>query len=191
MSAKRYLRPAATLVGATLLGLAAGTVLLVIVATRLFDYQVLTVSSDSMSPALKTGDLIVVKPAAIGDVQQGAIILFGSGGDRIPTVHRVSGINEIETRFTDRQSGAVSTQTDYRLVTKGDHNPAPDSRDVTADRLRGEVWFTVPGAGAIGNTGIASILGLVLGAAVTSWLVWEVALRMRRRSAAAPVEVAL
>ena len=176
-----WVRPMFTVAGALVLGLAAGIVVLAIVATRLFGYQVLTVSSDSMAPALSTGDLILVKPAAIGDVKPGDVVLFESGGDRIPTIHRVSGVNEIETRITDRTTGAIQSLTEYRLVTKGDHNVAPDSREVTADRLRGELWFSIPHAGALGNAGISSVLAVVLGVAVASWIGWEFALRLRNR----------
>ena len=181
-----WLRPAATVVGALALGTLAGCVILAVVATRLFGYQVLTVSSDSMAPALSTGALIVVKPAAMHDIKPGDVVLFESGGDHIPTVHRVVGVNEIESRFTDRASGSVDSSTEYRLVTRGDNNPSPDPRDVTAEQLRGEVWFSIRHAGALGNSALSAVLALVLILAVTSWVAWEVALRLRRRHQLSP-----
>ena len=175
-----WVRPVLPVAGAALLGLAAGIVILTVVATRLFDFQILTVSSDSMAPALNTGDLIFVKPAAIKDMRQGDIVVFESGGDHIPTIHRVAGVNEIETRISDRATGGVESLTEYRLVTRGDHNPAPDSRDVTASQLKGELWFSLPHAGALGNAGISSVLAIVLGVAVASWIGWEFALGLSR-----------
>ena len=121
---------------------ALGGLLLAVVATRVFDFEVLTVRSGSMEPAIARGDLIVVKPQAIERVNEGDIVLFAAGGDGIPTVHRVVGINEIEFRVTDTATGAVDSSFDYRLVTKGDANPEPDTAEVDASRLRGEVWFT-------------------------------------------------
>ena len=180
----RLLRGIALGVLAGVLGLAIGAVLLAIVATRLFAYNVLTVSSGSMSPALHNGDLIVVRPAAIDSLSAGDVVLFEAGGDRIPTVHRVVGINDVETRITDRSTGAVSTTHDYRLVTKGDANPAADGREVTADRLRGEVWFSIPHAGALGNAGIAAVLGIIFGVVATGWAGWEIAIRLRRHRTA-------
>lgn len=166
---------------ALVVGTLVGAVLVAVVATRFFDYSVLTVSSGSMAPALRNGDLIIVRPAAIGDIKTRDIVLFESGGDRIPTVHRVIGVNDVETRITDRTTGAIDVSHDYRLVTKGDANPEADSREVTADRLRGAVWFTVPHVGALGNAGIAAVLGIVFGVAATGWAAWEISLRLRAK----------
>jgi signal peptidase len=179
-SPPRLLRTTTVLAGAVLLGLAAAAIVVAVIATRFFDYHILTVSSGSMAPALRTGDLIVVRPAPIDRVREGDIVLFESGGDGIPTVHRVIGVNTVETRITDRATGAVERIVDYRLVTKGDNNPAPDSQEVTAAHLRGELWFTIPGAGAFLGAGLATWAGLVFIAAIAGWAAWEVVARVRR-----------
>lgn len=176
----RLLRSAATLAAAVLLGFGAAAIVVSLIATRLFDYHILTASSDSMAPALRTGDLIVVRPAPIDRVREGDVVLFESGGDRIPTVHRVIGVNTIEMRITDRVTGAVERIIEYRLVTQGDNNPAPDSQEVTASQLRGELWFTVPRAGAFLGAGLARWAGLVFVAAIAGWAAWEVTTRLRR-----------
>jgi signal peptidase len=167
-------------IGGAAVGLALGSLLVAVVATRVFDFELLTVRSGSMSPAIGPGNLIVVKPVAIDRVEEGEVVLFAAGGDRIPTVHRVAGINEIELHIRDAATGDVDVRTDYRLVTKGDANPAPDLDEVTADRLRGEVWFVAPGAGAI--TGLP-LQNLLLGVAATSllaWGAWELRIRAMR-----------
>ena len=167
--------------GALALGVAAGLIIVMLVATRLFDYQVLTVSSGSMSPVLETGDLIVVKPASTDDVSEGDVVLFKSGGDRIPTVHRVVGVNEIETRIRDSTTGGIEVSTERRLVTQGDANAEPDGREVTGEQLRGQVWFSIPNAGAIAGTGLAPAMGIVFGGAIAAWAAWEIALRLKSR----------
>ena len=135
------LRLAGIATGALILGVVAGAILLTLVATRFFDFHVLTVTSGSMAPVINSGDLIVTRPVPISEIEEGDIILFQSGGDRIPTVHRVIGINEIELQLIDRATGATEVSVDRRLLTMGDSNPAPDTGEVTADRLLGEVWF--------------------------------------------------
>ncbi|MGE0599031.1 MAG: signal peptidase I [Dehalococcoidia bacterium] len=154
------------------LGLLLGALLAANLATRLFDYELLTVRSGSMQPAISRGDLIVVKPVAISDVKEGDIVLFSSGGDGIPTVHRVAGINEVELRISDPATDSVDVQTEYRLVTRGDANPEPDFAEVTSDQLLGEVWFTVPGGGAVTGLPIQYILLGIAAVSTVGWVGW-------------------
>ena len=161
------------------LGLAFGGLLVAILATRLFGYELLTVRSGSMEPAIARGDLIVVKPVAITDVDEGDVVLFSTGGDRIPTVHRVAGINEVELRIANPATGTVDVQTDYRLVTRGDANAEPDSAEVTPERLLGKVWFTVPGGGAIAGLPIQYVLLGIAGLSLVAWAGWEIRRRVR------------
>ncbi|MGE3073750.1 MAG: signal peptidase I [Dehalococcoidia bacterium] len=177
-----YLRGASLGLLGIALGLTFGALLVAILATRVFDYELLTVRSGSMEPTISRGDLIVVKPVAIRDVKEGDIILFSSGGDRIPTVHRVAGINEVELRIANPATGSVDVQTSYRLVTRGDANPEPDLAEVTSDQLVGEVWFTVPGGGSVTGLPLQYILLGVAGMSLIAWGVWELRLRRRRGS---------
>lgn len=179
------LRLAGIASGALILGTAAGAIVLALIATRFFDFHVLTVTSGSMAPAINSGDLIVTRPVPINDVREGDVILFHSGGDRIPTVHRVIGINEVELQLVDRATGRTESSIDRRLLTMGDANPAPDSGEVTADRLLGEVWFEVPGAGAVAGRGFVVVFAVALGVAVAAWASWEIAVRLRGRHTAA------
>jgi signal peptidase len=170
-----------TAIGALVLGLLVGAVIIVVVATRFFGFSVLTVSSGSMAPAIEAGDLIVVRPVAIDTVDEGDVVLFESGGDRIPTVHRVIGINELELQVRDAATGETAVYTDFRLVTQGDANDAPDNAEVTADRLQGEVWFRIPNAGALAGQGIALGFALALGLTIAAWVIYEVAVRVKDR----------
>ncbi len=168
--------------GALAAGLGGGLLLAAVVATQFFDFRVLSVSSDSMAPAIKTGDLIVVRPAAIDTVKERDLVLFVAGSDQAPTVHRVVGINEIETQLVDRASGATTTLHDYRLVTKGDNNPAADNGEVEARDLRGQVWFTVPNAGVLAGAGLGLWFAVALAVVLGAWLLWEIVLRLRSRT---------
>ena len=151
-----------------------------LIATTFFDYRVLTIRSDSMAPALGTGDVIVVRPGAINAAAPGDIVLFASGGDRIPTVHRVAGINEVELRVTDRQTNAVEVFSEHRLVTKGDANELADQGEVTGDEYLGEVWFTVPWGSHVSGLPLQYAFLGVLGATCIAWIAWEIRQQARR-----------
>jgi signal peptidase I len=155
-------------------GLLFGALVVAVFATRLFDYQILTVRSDSMAPAIRSGDLIVVKPVSIDRIQPGDVVLFASGGDAIPTVHRVAGINTIELEIRGPGGEQVDVMTEHRLVTQGDANPMPDAGEVTARQLLGQVWFTIPRAGAVVGLPIQGALAGICVLALAAWVVWEV-----------------
>ena len=162
-------------------GLIAAAAVTIALATRLFGFHVLTVDSASMSPAFVRGDVIVVKPVPIDQVADGDVVLFLSGGDRIPTVHRALGRNEIVTNITDARSGSRNTVTDYRLVTKGDANPAPDAREVTADQLLGRVWFTIAGAGFFFGLPVQELMFAATALFLGAFLLWMLAERATAR----------
>ncbi len=165
----RGIRLSLTLIAGSLFGLLFGCAVVVFLATRFFGFGVLTITSGSMAPAIEPGDIVVVKPAAIDDVETGDIVLFTQGSDNVPTLHRVAGINEVETHITSRSTGAETTVTEYRLVTQGDANPAPDASSVTRDDLRGELWFRVPG-GRLHGLSVQGLLFLVAGCFGMAWL---------------------
>lgn len=162
-------------------GLLFGAMLVAILATRLFGYEVLTVRSGSMEPALNRGDLIVVRPVAMADVREGDVVLFAAGGDSVPTVHRVAGINEVELRIHDAASGETDVQTEYRLVTKGDANEQPDIQEVAEQQLMGRVWFSVPAAGAITGMPLQWVLLAVAASSLLCWAAWEATAWRRRQ----------
>lgn len=155
------------------LGVLLGGIAVAFIATKLFGFQLLTVKSDSMAPVIARGDLIVVKPVPITAVDVGDIVLFRSGGDEVPTVHRVVGINEVVLEVRDPAGVTRETVTDYRLVTQGDRNPLPDPGEVDADALLGTVWFTIPGGAVLGGVALQQLLLAIAVAVLLLWAAWE------------------
>ncbi len=93
------------------------------------NYKVLTVLSGSMEPKLKTGSIVVVKPAA--DYKIGDVITFGPmSKTKAPITHR---IYEIKVEGSEPI-----------YITKGDVNDAPDTREISKKEIIGKVLFTVP-----------------------------------------------
>ncbi|MCH6268099.1 signal peptidase I SipW [Neobacillus citreus] len=122
-----------------------------------FGYQLLTVQSGSMEPAIKTGSIIAVKPG--GDMarfKKGEIITFKTNDDLIVT-HRI--VDKIKN----------GNQVSYR--TKGDNNQTSDLNLVSSNNVLAEYkHFTIPFIGYIatfsksknGMAIILFLLGLVL-----------------------------
>jgi len=166
-------------------GLALGAAVVAILATQFFGFKLVTVSSNSMEPALSVGDLVVIRPASQTDIAEGDIIFFRQGVDAIPTLHRVIGANTMNTVL--RNADGTETMNSAKLfTTKGDNNSRPDSGDVGPDELQGELWFTVPILSGSGGpslqlvlVGIAAILG-------AGWMSYEIYNRIGKRESASP-----
>lgn len=98
---------------------------------RLFGYEVYTVVSGSMEPAIPVGSAIYLKAAVPEDIQSGDVIAFYKG--RAVVTHRV-----VENR---RVSG--------EFITKGDANAEKDMEPVPYAALIGRMTVSVPVLGAV------------------------------------------
>ncbi len=125
---------------------------------QVLGHPVLTVLSGSMSPTVRTGDLVVDHAVggptrarlAVGDV----ITFRASAGSSRLFTHRI-----VEVRRDAR--GAVS------YVTRGDANDAPDAAVTPASDVVGKLWFRVPAAGyvvsALANPWADLLVGVAVG----------------------------
>lgn len=95
------------------------------------NYKILVVQSGSMEPAIKTGSVVIVKPA--DNYQTNDVITFAGKDGGKSTTHRIV---KIET-----ENGET------HFVTKGDANNTEDNNKVTADKIIGKVLFSIPYAG--------------------------------------------
>jgi signal peptidase I len=111
----------------------------------------MVVQSGSMTPAIRTGDVVVVRPIAPTEATVGDIVTFKdpAGSDRL-LVHRVRAIS---------RSG-----NDVEVITKGDANSTQERWKVAADGTIGTVAYRVPALGfAVGWIGSpAGRIGLVI-----------------------------
>jgi signal peptidase len=181
--AGRVRRAAVAVAGATC-GLLLATALVLAAAMQLFGYRVTQASSGSMEPFLEPGDVFVTRPIDIADVEKGDVVLFDQGRDTlIPVAHRVVGIVQLKMNITDSGTGEVTTEITQVLRTQGDANPEPDSQLVDVSRLRGVVWFRVPGAGRLfGSLGLQGGLLLVAVAIGIVWGLFELVRLLKRHS---------
>jgi signal peptidase len=96
------------------------------------NYRLLTVLSGSMEPAIKTGSIVVVKPA--DDYKISDIITFGQESKtETPTTHRIFDIRVDQGRPI--------------YITKGDANNSPDSKEILSKEIIGKVLFSIPYVG--------------------------------------------
>lgn len=113
--------------------------------------QAYVVLSDSMSPSIQGGDVVVVDGAQPGEIETGDVITYESpGGDQLVT-HRV-----VELVQQDGQT---------ELRTKGDANEEADQQLVAPSAVVGTVWFHIPWIGYViqfGSSGLGTLLLVVV-----------------------------
>ena len=144
---KRIVRPAALLLGWTILG-AFGSLLLAVGLPNLFHAKSLTVMSGSMAPTISTGDVVVAQQISPMDARVGDIVSFRDPleHDRVIT-HRVRAIHVVKD--------------EVEFVTKGDANTNTEHWAVPEDGTIGRVAFHVPRLGYF-MVWIHSTFGLLL-----------------------------
>ncbi len=123
-------------------------------------FQVATVESGSMEPALPVGSALILRKTASNNVHVGDIITFSRPGSSVRETHRVVGMDV--------------TSDDTAFITKGDANPLPDSWRVPVSGTGWVYQFQVPYLGYLLSLinplhvrfVIASIPVLALGGAI-------------------------
>ncbi len=103
--------------------------------------QIKVVLSGSMEPSIKTGSIILIKPADsynIGDVITFASNFKEPNGARIPVTHRIVEIK--------KQNSEVS------YITKGDANEDADETVISYKSVMGKVLFDAPYLGYVVET---------------------------------------
>jgi len=103
-----------------------------------FGHPMMVVLSGSMSPAVRTGDLVVDDPVGASQamgLKPGQIISFRSGGKVI--THRIAGVSTLD--------GSVT------YTTKGDANNAADTAPVLPTQILGVYHTKIPNGGYVLN----------------------------------------
>ncbi len=101
---------------------------------RVFGYQIYTVISGSMEPAIPVGSLLYIQKMEPEEVAEGEVVAYyGTSESGAIITHRV-----LENRVVMGE-----------LITKGDANEKEDLRPVPYGNVIGEVTWSLPGAGRI------------------------------------------
>jgi len=99
------------------------------------NYKVLMVLSGSMEPEIKSGSVVVVKPA--DDYRIGDVITFNGLKQKELITHRIEEIKVV---------GGTPV-----YITKGDANNAPDRKEVSKKDIIGKVLFDISYLGYVVN----------------------------------------
>lgn len=125
-----------------------------------FGHPVMIVLSGSMTPLIRTGDLVIdqqVTASTAASLHVGQIISFRDPADSSKVItHRIHAVNVV--------NGEVAS-----YVTKGDANNAPDATPVPPKNLIGLFDHKIPRGGYVLN---ALHKPLVLGLLIASPLLW-------------------
>ena len=101
---------------------------------RFLGYQVYSVISGSMEPAIPTGSLVYIGEVEPAEVAEGEVIAFYGARDSASIItHRV-----VENRVVTGE-----------FVTRGDANQTKDMNPVPYENVIGKVVRSVPGAGVM------------------------------------------
>lgn len=100
------------------------------------------ITGSSMSPTLRTGDIVFTREVSIDDVQVGDMVRFRMANASV--IHRV----------IDKQRVNGTPE----LITRGDANNVEDP-PISADQLQGEVFLTIPRLGWV-TIGFHHLIGL-------------------------------
>ncbi len=96
------------------------------------NYKIMIVQSGSMEPTIKTGSIVIVRPAPSYDV--GDVITFGpTPRGKISTTHRI---------VAENIKNGLETYT-----TKGDSNDSADLKGVLQKDVLGKMYLSIPFVG--------------------------------------------
>lgn len=93
-----------------------------------FGYHLRVILSDSMSPKMKSGSLLISKDVSMADVQLGDVIVAEI--DQVYVTHRVVEL--------------ITSNQGKRITTKGDNNQFVDGFKVSSDTLKEKAMFNIP-----------------------------------------------
>lgn len=152
---------------ATLLMILLILVALPLTVPKLLGYQIYSVLTSSMTPALPVGCAVYVRGCDPASLEPGDVVTYYKGsGTTLTETHRVVSNN-------------VDSQT---LTTKGDANAGVDMYPVLYSQVLGVVTFSVPCLGAIAM-GIQSPVGIAVCIVIfaLAFLLWALADKFKKR----------
>lgn len=124
---------------------------LVLVIPMLWGGVPLTVLTNSMSPGMPPGTLVVVFPVDVDDVHIGDVITYQiASGEPAVITHRVIGVTSPD------DDGP-------RFVLKGDNNATPDPDPIRAVQVQGRVAYSLPYLGWVNSTVNGEYRWLIIG----------------------------
>jgi signal peptidase len=114
-----------------------GVLAVAVLVPRLAGATPYTVQTGSMTPSMRPGTLVVVRPADPDHIGVGSVVTYQlRSGEPTVVTHRVV-------------STAVDGAGRLRFQTQGDANDVPDATWVRPVQIRGVAWYSVPVLGRV------------------------------------------
>ena len=137
---------------------------LIMLSTKLFGYQMLTVDSGSMEPNFPVDSLIFVKTVDLSELQTDDVITFTVDEKGTLVTHRIVAVLKDERSF----------------ITKGDANNTNDPNTVPYDNVVGKAELCLPKIGAVFRALTAEknrvyvyiVIGILIGLTVM-WIILD------------------
>jgi signal peptidase len=123
------------------------------------------VASESMSPTLEVGDLVIIQGAPASEIKEEDIIVFNTPGENSYTIHRV----------ITKEPLANGT---FRFRTKGDATPE-DPDWIPEQNVQGRVLYRIPYIGWLALD--PTILIILIAIIVIVIILWPENRRKRRK----------
>ena len=107
--------------------------ILVILLFTVFNYKFYNVLTGSMSPTIKPGSLIIVKPEKVEKLKVGDVITFKNQNSSNITTHRIK---------------SIQNESNLQFITQGDANNIEDPMPISENLIIGKVIMFIPFIGA-------------------------------------------
>jgi signal peptidase len=157
---------------AAVVAVAGAALVLGVVVPRVAGATPYVVLTDSMTPALPVGTLVVSRPVEPEEIATSTVITYQlrSGEEQLVT-HRVVGLG-------------TSAGGERVYVTQGDANEVPDIRPVRDVQVRGALWYHVPYLGHVAGafTGGRQAVGGAVAVLLLGYAAWQLVRAARERS---------
>lgn len=147
----------------TLLAIAGGMCMVLVIAGLTLNVSIMMFRTGSMEPTIPAGSIALVREIPATEMHEGDIVTVDRGHDLLPVTHRVTEITEV-----DDSTGAVT------FTMRGDANDVDDPEPYTTDTVR-RAFFSIPGAAPVIQWFQSPLVlgGLTIGATVlVVWAFW-------------------
>lgn len=116
---------------------------------KFYIYKAYIITTESMSPTINSGDVIIIKKCKEEDLKIGDIVTFKQNGETI--THKITDITKREKK--------------NEYTTKGNNNNTEDSKKISFENIEGKQVITIPKLGKMTSffkNGIIIIIVLLI-----------------------------
>ena len=131
---------------------------------NIFGYKADTITTNSMEPNIKTGDVLITKNEKEENLQKGDIITFEKNGTLV--THRITNIEEEQGKKI--------------YSTKGDNNTVEDLEKVSYEEIKGKGILTIPKLGKLIGLLENQIVFLIIILIILILCFWKVHLQEKK-----------